>query len=436
MIRRPFGLGVRRRGGLRDGGFTLIELLVVIALLTIVVGLLMYPLLGGFTFLSKGKARHEVNAATRFAMDVMTRELSNAIEVILVEPQFLVFVLPNMRTYCPEGGGHWLTDSQGQPYYSYYCPVHQTANVRHELIEPVAPMRNADGERVGVVYYVAAGAEAAGQYLARAVVPFPAPHRLQDKTAWREQIAQLTPAALTPTGEDFSIQMLRFGPTAIENEVLTPYWRGRDSDYSIYRARYPLWKPGAANYSVEIRDPVGDPVTRGHEIDARSGTVSFGVERSEAGAAVYDEENPLIPPVLGGSAGYGRIVRGTEVVIGPAADAFVRARVVSAGRPPVLGREPERREYWIDYETGKIYVNGIYAQQDPPAVFAVRFMSHQIDRDDYTVIASYQTYALLNIDLTVRKTEVESGRAAPEGILGKYQDFHISGKAKLLSVAR
>lgn len=436
MIRLRSGFGPRGRRGLGEVGFTLIELLVVIGLLTIVVGLLMYPLLGGFTFLSKGKARHEASAATRFGMDVMSRELSNAIDVILVTPQFIVFVLPNMRTHCPEDGGHWLRDPQGQPYYSYYCPIHNTANVRHELVEPVAPMRNAAGERVAIVYFVAKGGEeAAGEYLARAVVPFPEAAALQDRAAWRTQIGQVTPAALTPTGEHFSIEMLHFAPTAIGNEVLTPYWRGRDSDYSIYRARYPLWKPG--RYAVEIRNPAGNPVARDYEVDTRSGTVSFAVEeKPPAASAAYDPENPLIPPVLGGLAGYGRIVRGTEVVIGPAADAFVRARVVSAGRAPVLGREPEEGEYWIDYETGKIYVNGTYAQGDPPALFAVRFMHHQIDRDDYSVIASYQTYALLNIDLTVRKTEAESGRAAPEGILGSHQDFHISGKVKLLNVAR
>jgi prepilin-type N-terminal cleavage/methylation domain-containing protein/prepilin-type processing-associated H-X9-DG protein len=41
MIRRPFGLGVRRRGSLGDGGFTLIELLVVIAIIAILMAILM-----------------------------------------------------------------------------------------------------------------------------------------------------------------------------------------------------------------------------------------------------------------------------------------------------------------------------------------------------------------------------------------------------------
>jgi prepilin-type N-terminal cleavage/methylation domain-containing protein len=413
-------------GRSRKRGFTLIELLVVTVLLTVVVGLLMYPLISGFTFLSKGKARQESSAATRFAMDVMTRELSNAIDVLLVQDNLIVFVLPNMRTYCPAGGGHWFEE------YRYYCPDHMTGNVQHELIEPVAPMRNAEGERVAVMYYPAAGGSAAGGYLARAVVPFPDASEMDNPNAWRTQTSKGMVGSLTPTGEDFSIQTLRFAPTAVKNEVLTPYASGGNPDHSIYRSRYPLWKPGGTNFTIEVRDPDGNPVSTPLEVDVRSGTVSFAREEVESNVhAGYDPTRPLAPPRIGV---FGPMVRGTEVVIGPAGTPFVRAAVISQDHPPVIGAAPREGEYWVNYGSGEIYVNSAYAGNHPP-VFTVSYMRHH-NPAGLSVIASYQTYALLNIDLTVRKTEAESGRAGPEGVMGKHQDFHVSSKVKILNAAR
>jgi type II secretory pathway pseudopilin PulG len=439
MIGRASRLIRRRpRGG--RGGFTLVEMLVVTALLVTVVTLLMWPLISGFTFLSKGKARQESNAATRFAMDVMTRELSNAIDVLLVRDDMIVFVLPNMRTWCVPGE-HWVQDANGRDYYAYYCPTHHTANVRYELIQPVTPMRNANGERVAIVYYKAYGnarnGVAAGSYLARAVVPFPADgRRLQDYLTWQKQLATVAPGTLTPTGADFSIQLLRFAPTAVNNEVLTRYWRGRQGDGSVYRGRYPLWKPGPMDYKVEGRDPDGNtvplPLGSGN-VDTRAGTVSFAQESvSSSLQAVDASDTPLGVPAL---LVPGPIVPGTEVVTGPDGSPFVRAAVVTDQRP-VFGAEPKPGEYWISYAgpTAMVYVNSVYTA-NPLLVFHVSCM-YQLIGNDLSIIASYQTYALLNIDLTVRKEETESGKAGGEGVLGKYQDFHISGKVKLLNVAR
>lgn len=66
-------------------GFSLIEMLVVMALMAILLTLVLQPLVTTFNFTNRAKRSVAVQDAARYAMEVMSREIADAMHVVVAE---------------------------------------------------------------------------------------------------------------------------------------------------------------------------------------------------------------------------------------------------------------------------------------------------------------------------------------------------------------
>ena len=72
-------------------GFSLIEMLVVLAITTILMGLILVPLVSTFNFTNRARRNVEVQDAARYAMELVSREVSDGMTAVVNPGDYFPF---------------------------------------------------------------------------------------------------------------------------------------------------------------------------------------------------------------------------------------------------------------------------------------------------------------------------------------------------------
>jgi prepilin-type N-terminal cleavage/methylation domain-containing protein len=289
--------GVRNAVG--RGGFTLIELLVTVALLVIVMGMLLYPMLSSIAYFRSATARADAQTAARNALDAMARELAEAmyVQLDMYDNSMLAFVPPlrqdpddpNSEIVVPprpdwsRAVRYWraLHDptmnynpgTQVGPANTYYLARttvpepfitsdpwnrwNDTWAARQSVAatqgvtnwSAIPRVVHADVDRYGTRWTPQPG------YPYLAVQYRLAEGMIDEEMARREYRDRVV--ALTPNAVEYDVARLDFRPTVVSGELLRSVEGPDGADYSVYRARYPLWRLGAryTGWAVLVESP-------------------------------------------------------------------------------------------------------------------------------------------------------------------------------------
>jgi len=278
----------------REGGFTLIEVVVTMGLLGIVLALLLVPVFNSLGYFRSATARADAQNAARIALDSVARELTEAMYVQLdMYDNSLIAFVPPLRVDPEDPNSEIVTPprpdwSQAIRYWpalfdptANYNPSGRLAPAntfflaRTVVPEPLtyddpwnrwnqdwAQAQDADGAE-GIADWAAISRVvhtdvdwrfAPGQIGKRSATLQPGypyldvQYRLANGTITQTQASRLyrdNVVALTPNATEYDVSQLEFTPYVVAGEWLRPVRGTEKSDYSTYRARYPLWRLGA-----------------------------------------------------------------------------------------------------------------------------------------------------------------------------------------------
>ncbi len=321
MLRKRPAKTHLHRGRWRASGFTLIEIVVTVALLGVVLALLLVPVMSSLGYFRSATARADAQTAARLAVDAMARELTEAmyVQLDMYDNSMTAFIPPlridpsdpNSEIVTPprpdwsRAVRYWraLRDptmnynpqAQLGPSNTYVLARTVIERLPDDPPDSFAPFATYDPwNRWNDAWELeqrAAGAEGVtnwsainrmvhtdldwrfegdsfGRRNATLQPGFPylwVQHQLASGDIGVAQAARLYRdhvVALTPNAADYDVSQLEFNPTVVAGEWLRPAQRAGSRDYSIYRARYPLWRLGAsytgwAQLSDEPLQPLG-----------------------------------------------------------------------------------------------------------------------------------------------------------------------------------
>ena len=275
-------------------GFTLVELLVTAGLLIVVLGLLFIPVSNSLGYFRTASARADAQAVARGALEAIAREVAEAMFVQLdMYDNTMLTLVPPLRLDPNDPNSEIVTPPRpdlsravrfwralNDPTRNYTAGSHLEAGNTFFVARTVVP----DPLQTGDPWNRWNRDWAEAQSLAAAEgtrnwSPIPrATHTDFDYRVWlggayrlgarnntlqpgypylyvlHKYGAVLPPAgvreyrnavvALTPNAPEFDITQLTFDATAVAGEQLRPADGPRSPDYSLYRARYPLWRLG------------------------------------------------------------------------------------------------------------------------------------------------------------------------------------------------
>lgn len=119
----------------RPSGFSLIEMLVVLAISAILLGLVITPLVTTFNFTNRARRSAQVQDAARYAMELTSREVADAMELAVASGDYEPF------TYYPSGkpgeGAGVVVRSQG--YITVWDSVGKAHQVPNAMIDLMLP---------------------------------------------------------------------------------------------------------------------------------------------------------------------------------------------------------------------------------------------------------------------------------------------------------
>ncbi len=275
-------------------GFTLIEVMVTVGLLGIVLALLLVPVLNSLGYFRSATARADAQNAARIALDAMARELTEAMYVQLdMYDNSLIAFVPPLRVDPEDPNSEIVTPPR--PDWSQairYWPALFDPTVNYDpggrftepntffLARTVIPYPftvDDPWNRWNQEWAEAQDAEGAqsitgwapisrvvhtdvdwrfepgqiGQRSATLQPGYPyldVQYKLKTGEITQTQASRLyrdNVVALTPNATDYDVSQLEFSPYVVAGEWLRPVRSTEGSDYSTYRARYPLWRLGA-----------------------------------------------------------------------------------------------------------------------------------------------------------------------------------------------
>jgi prepilin-type N-terminal cleavage/methylation domain-containing protein len=408
--------GAGRNQRARRGGFTLIEILVAMAIMMIIMAMIIFPFISSTGYVAKARARSEAQQAARDALDTMSRELGEAMEIYLLpaDPSLCAFVPPRPNTY----------------------PLRPSDNVvRYWLVWRSDPNANNSGvipsdSPVGKSWYErfssnprlnrATSSDDDARYIARTVFNRanagpPAdplyPNGITDPDALNRALpAKSAPSnsivdkqnfvAITPDETNFDIPVLRFTATPQVNETL----QRDNSGVYVFRSKYPLWE---SNWSIAVYTSGGGAVISPFTAAA----IPSGVAVDPYGGKVSFVKNIAIAPSINANS---YTLASVPVVPGS-------ETIVVGGEPYTrVDANPGGNQYTISYSTGALLFGATIAAAD------ITYQQPIIAATDL-VVASYATRALLNITVTASKRDTQSG--VP-------QTVSLQQKVKLKNVVR
>ena len=275
-------------------GFTLIEVVVTVGLLGMVLALLLVPVMSSLGYFRSATARADAQTAARIALDSMARELTEAMYVQLdMYDSSMIAVIPPLRVDPDDPNSEIVTpprpdwDRAVRWWRALYDP---TANynpggtlaptntyflARTVISDPFwdrdpwnrwndtwAEGQDAVGAE-GVTSWAPISRTVhtdvdwrfeAGQIGRRNATLQPGypyldvQYQLDSGAITYSEAARLyrdAVVALTPNATEYDVSQLEFNPTVVAGEWLRPVEGSASPDYSVYRARYPLWRLGA-----------------------------------------------------------------------------------------------------------------------------------------------------------------------------------------------
>lgn len=275
-------------------GFTLIEVVVTVGLLGIVLALLLVPVMSSLGYFRSATARANAQSAARIALDSVARELTEAMYVQLdMYDSSMIAVIPPLRVDPDDPNSEIVTpprpdwDRAVRWWRALYDPT-VNYNPGGTLAPPNTyflartvirdPFRYDDEwnrwNEVWAEGQDTMGAEEvtswapisrvvhtdvdwrfeAGQIGRRNATLQPGypyldvQYQLESGAIGYAEAARLyrdSVVALTPNATDYDVSQLEFNPTVVAGEWLRPVEGPASMDYSVYRARYPLWRLGA-----------------------------------------------------------------------------------------------------------------------------------------------------------------------------------------------
>ncbi len=118
-------------------GFTLVEVLVVLAILVLLFALLFMPMMVGLDMATEARIRSNMQDAVRLAMEQICRDLSDGV---------YVYEIPTIQIGTDES----ITD------YSRVIFVKAQRDANGQLVTPIRPMTDSDGDMIAIRYLVRA----------------------------------------------------------------------------------------------------------------------------------------------------------------------------------------------------------------------------------------------------------------------------------------
>ncbi len=275
-------------------GFTLIEVVVTVGLLGMVMALLLVPIVSSLGYFRSATARADAQTAARIALDSVARELTEAMYVHLdMYDNSMIAVIPPLRVDPDDPNSEIVTPPRPDwdrairwwralydPTANYnprggLAPTNTFFLARTVIRDPFryddewnrwngawAQGQDAMGAE-GVTNWAPISRIVhtdvdwrfeAGQIGRRNATLQPGypyldvQYQLQMGAITYAQVARLyrdAVVALTPNASDYDVSQLEFNPTVVAGEWLRPVEGSASTDYSVYRARYPLWRLGA-----------------------------------------------------------------------------------------------------------------------------------------------------------------------------------------------
>jgi len=275
-------------------GFTLIEVVVTVGLLGIVLALLLVPVMSSLGYFRSATARADAQTAARIALDSVARELTEAMYVHLdMYDSSMIAFIPPLRVDPEDPNSETVTpprpdwDRAVRWWRALYDPT-VNYNPGGTLAPPNTyflartvirdPFRYDDEwnrwNEVWAEGQDTIGAEGVTSWapISRVVhtdvdwrfepgqigrrnatlqpgYPYLAvQYALESGAIGYAEAARLyrdSVVALTPNATDYDVSQLEFNPTVVAGEWLRPVEGPASTDYSVYRARYPLWRLGA-----------------------------------------------------------------------------------------------------------------------------------------------------------------------------------------------
>ncbi len=276
--------------------FTLVEVIVAVALLALALGLLLVPIVNSLGYFRSATARADAQTTARLALDSVARELTEAMYVQLdMYDSSAIAFFPPLRVDPADPNSEVVTPprpdwSQAIRYYralydptiNYNPGTHLGPGNTFFLGRSVipAPFTYDDGwnrwnqawatdmaGEQGVGNWAAiprlvnmdlgltfnSSGSFSGVGLRNATLQPGFPYLYVRRQLATGQIGQREAArlyrdyvvALTPSVTDYDVSELQFNPTVVAGEWLRPADSSGITDYSVYRARYPLWRLGA-----------------------------------------------------------------------------------------------------------------------------------------------------------------------------------------------
>ncbi|HEY3268197.1 MAG TPA: prepilin-type N-terminal cleavage/methylation domain-containing protein [Armatimonadota bacterium] len=213
----------------RARGFSLIELLVVLAVAAVLLGLVISPLASTFNFTNRARRSVEVQDAARYAMEVMSREIADAMGVVAATGDQEPFL------YYPSG-----TPGQGDPVVvrgTGAISCYDENGIEHDLPNAMVDI---------VLPHDSLGLESSGSI----TQPLSMQHTTADDGTQHPIVVRYFVGLTHP---DSVTQYPKW-----QNNVIMPRHRGQQNMYTLYRVEFDPYDKNIGNWAVATSETTPD----------------------------------------------------------------------------------------------------------------------------------------------------------------------------------